>query len=611
MVERERIMPNTNNIDYIDSTDYKKLETKIRDLVTRMDEAAVDNQVSRNLRYVEIDIEGERARGKLQPDELVIPLHIIDSNVRREQPSYVQYITQSLRSNVLKDTETPSNDTVILETDVTIRFRYPGWQIPMFANIDGFQQNGYGVMELVMDKETPDTLKHEFVAFGDFGITMDTKDLQECEIVARNYYFTKTALLKRASHPDPDQRFTKEQVDIIVDQQPDSNSNHNAAISLKDESLYKIQKVMFRVNGIVHVAWTKYKVCTDWLRVPRPLYIGRRAPKVQLTPQDLLIQQTSGVPMTDPVYETNYPYFVFPYLISENSTISQLKGRAFLDQDTQQATSSLLSSFVTAHRRAAGLYFSKDTEDPNDDVGLQKNVFFKQGCLINAKIKQFQLVAPGSDLISGINLLVSSNQQETSQVNFAASNRKDSRKTAKEIGAAESKEVQLTTTQVVLFSTALTSMDTVRFEVLQSRVMAGLIKVNPTLQQMYARRYSVRPAGDTDVIERQQLLSAMTQAWPVLSQTAAAVPFLCDMLMLAFPTYAPKYTQILMQAQQAQQSQQAQQQAQMMGQAKQIGAGLVQLSKKPEMFSDTGKIHALPALEQAASMIETMTGTQQ
>ena len=100
-------MPNTNDIDYINSTDYKKLENKIRDLVNRMDDLAIDNQVSRNMRYVEVDVEGERARGKLQPDELMIPLHIIDSNIRREQPSYVQYVTQSLRSNVLKDVETP------------------------------------------------------------------------------------------------------------------------------------------------------------------------------------------------------------------------------------------------------------------------------------------------------------------------------------------------------------------------------------------------------------------------------------------------------------------------------------------------------------------------
>jgi len=605
-------MPSTNNIDYINSTDYSKLETKIRDLCTRMDEAAVDNQVSRNLRYVEVDVEGERARGKLQPDELMIPLHIIDSNIRREQPSYVQYITQSLRSNVLKDLDTPAADTTILETDVTTRFRYPGWQIPMFANIDGFQQNGDGIMELVMDKNSPDTLKHEFVAGGDFGITMDTKDIQECEMVARNYYFTKTELLRRCSELEPEeQRFTKEQVDIIVDQQPDSNSNTNAAISVKDESLYKVQKIMFRVKGLVQVAWTKYKVCTNWLRAPRPLYIGRRQPKQQPTVVDTLKAKLSGVPVTEPFYETNYPYFVFPYLISENSTISQLKGRAFLDQDCQQATSSLLSSFVTAHRRAAGLYFSKDTEDPNDDVGLQKNVFFKQGCLINAKIKQFQLNAPGSDLISGINMLVTQNQQETSQVNFAAQSNKSTRKTATEIEAAGSKEVQLTTTQVVLFSTALTSMDTVRFEVLQSRVMAGLIRVTPELKQMYSRRYSVRPAGDTDVIERQQLLAAMMAAWEVISQTPAATMFLCDMLMLAFPTYAPKYVNILLQAQQQAQSAQGQAQAAMIQKAQQIGAGLVQLSKKPEMFSDTGKIHALPAVEQAATEIETMTGNTQ
>lgn len=593
------------NTEYINSTEYKKLESRVKDLSNRMNDCAQDNLISRNLRYVEVDIEGERARGKLQPDELMIPVHIIDSNVRREQPSYVQYVTQSLRSNVLKDVETPSNDTTLLETDVTVRFRYPGWQIPMFACIDGFQQNGSGIMELVMDKELPDTLKHEYVAFGDFGITVDTKDVQESEMVCRNYYFTKTALLKRRDDKDEEQKFDTEQCDKVIGQQPTSDNDITA--SNKDKSLYKIQKVMFRVDGVINVAWCSVDVCDGWLRAPRPLYLGRRQPKQQLTQQDSIIQNMTGVPISEVQYETNYPYYVFPYLISENSTISQLKGRAFLDQDCQQATSSLLSSFVTAHRRAAGCYFSKEVEDPNDNLMLQKNIFFRSGALINSKVKQFQLTAPSAEVVQAINMLISNNQQETSQVNFAATNRQDSRKTAKEIGAAENKEAQLSTTQVVLFSTALTGMDTTRFNILQSRVAAGLITVTPELKQMYARRYSVRPAGDTDVIERQQLIAAMGQAWPVIQTTPAAVPFLCDMLQLMFPSYAPKYCKILLEAQQQQQSAAAQQQQQVMQRAQQMGQQIVQLSKKPEMFSDTGRIHALPAIEQAAQEIETFT----
>src|SRR5574343_1390051 len=135
-------MPNDLGTDYINTTDYKKHETKLKDLVTAMDELYDKSLINRRLRYQEIDIEGERARGTLQPDELLIPQHIIDSNVRREQSSYVQYVTQSNRAVVLTDLDDPAAVTVPLETDVTNKLRFSGWQLSMFANIDGMQQNG-------------------------------------------------------------------------------------------------------------------------------------------------------------------------------------------------------------------------------------------------------------------------------------------------------------------------------------------------------------------------------------------------------------------------------------------------------------------------------------
>ena len=49
---------------------------------------------------------------------------------------------------------------------------------------------------------------------------------------------------------------------------------------------------------------------------------------------------------------------------------------------------------------------------------------------------------------------------------------------------------------------------------------------------------------------------------------------------------------------------------QMMQGVKQLADGVVALSKKPEMFSEIGKIHALPALEQTAETIESMQEQQ-
>lgn len=540
--------------DYVDTISYDKLKDRITKLVATMEDMKGKLQSSRRLRYEEIDIEAERKSGRLAPDELYLPQHMIDSNIRREQSSYIQYITQSPRAVILQDFYTPSNDTSILERDATNKIRYEGWQTSLYRVIDAFQQDGYSICELVHDQSKGGELAVEEVSIGDFGFVLDSKDLQMCEQVVRRYYFTRTALLGFTKPEAEDGRgWDAEEVNIVISSTEGSSSATNNS-SYRDHSLYRVEKVMFRVKGVVQVAWCSSEKGSDWLRAPRPLYIGRQKKNSVV---DMLKKRT--MKPFDSDYETQYTYFLFPYLVSENPTVSELKGRVYLDQDAQEGAASLMSSFVTAHRRAAGLYFSKDTSDPNDDILMQKNVYFKTGALINAKVTQFQLAAPSSDMLAAINAVVTSNAAETSQVNFAAQNRKDSRKTATEITASQQTQQQLSTVQVVLFSTALRQLYQTMFDIIQSRVVSGLIEVDPTIKQMYSRKYVVKPSGDTDVIERQQKISAMQQAWPVIQQTPAALPFLMKLMSLLFPDDAPQYNQILQQAQQAQQQGQNQQ----------------------------------------------------
>ena len=507
--------------------------------------------------------------------------------------------------------------TSVIEKDVTDKIRYEGYQTALFACIDGMQQNGYGVREVVLDDTKPGGLASEFVAYGDFGMAKDTKNIQEAEMVTRNYYFSKTALLAmvrteevvdeltgQTKIVEAADSFSQKQVDLICAKEP------SGSISSKDKSLYKIQKLMFRRGGVVQVAWACEETCDDWLRAPRPLFTGRKEAVVNPMTNQPQVDPITGVMSSKDVYETLYPYFLYPYLITENDTINMLKGRAYLDQDTQQATTSLVSSYCTGHRRAAGLYFSKDVSDPNDDIMLQKNIFFKSGAIINSKVSQFQLSPPSGDTLNAVNALITMNKAETSQVNFAAQNRQDSRKTATEVNASMQTQQSLSTVQVVLFSNSLRAEYSYIFGIIQSRVLTGLIVVTPELFAMYQQQYIIKPSGDTDVIERQQLINAMMQAWGVMQNTPAAMAFLSDMLTKMFPESAPRYLQILQQAQEQQQSQQAQQMQQGMAAMQQMAGGIVQLSKQTEMFSDVGKLHALPVLQQAARTIEGMSGGQ-
>jgi len=626
---------------YIGTNDYKKLVSKINNLSDVAFDLTAKSLASRKLRYAEIDIEVERKAGRIAPDEIFVPTHIIDTNIRREQSSYIQYITQSPRAVILKDRVEPAFDLSLLEVDLTEKLRFDGWQLSSYANIDGFQANGYGIMETVQDQNNPGQLGREYVQYGDFAFIADTRDLQKCEMIGRAYYFTKTKLKSLMEAEGDEEKWDAEQCEKLLKAEPnDEQSQVYSGTTTINRSLYKVFKIMYRVDGIVMVGWAVPKTCDDWIRKPRKLFLGRRklndkvngiAQQLSSVPpmqREMAISQVrqvnpditdkhveqvkAGIPASDMEYETQYPYFLYPYLVTENDTISNLKGRVFLDQDTQNAASSLMSSTLTQARRAAGLYFSKDTSDPNDDFLMQKNIHFKTGAIINGKLKEMKLDAPDAQMFTAINLLVSANQQETSQVNFAENNRQqDSRKTATAIKAATQQAQQLSSTQVTLFSVALKQQYTYECDIIKSRVLAGLIKVSPVLQQLYARTWTVKPSGDVDVIEKQQLIQTMQQAWPIMANTPAAQAFLSDLLEKMFPDSAQKYLATFQQAEQQKQSQQGQQMQQAIGIAKQLGMEITDLAKHPEFFSETGRVHIFPKIQQAAQQVEQITQQQQ
>lgn len=630
-------MPDYNSTEYINSTDYQVLTDRIKDLDAALDDLTNKSYASRKLRFAEVDIEAEREQGRFQPDELYIPQHIIDTNIRREQSAYVQYLTQSPRAVVCQDNDDLTVDLANLEKDLTKKLRFPNWQLSLFGNIDGFQANGYGIMEIVYDVTAPGSIAHEYVQFGDFSFLSDTRDIQAVEMTCRAYYFTKTRLMALKGHVDPlqrnEQHFDPEQVDLLLESNPDNvNTGTVPPCDNTARSLYKLRKVMFRVNGIVNVAWVVPNICNNWLRAPRPLFIGRQkqsvalgAPSVapmnsnpmalssqlplqQSSPRlgNTIGQQPPQTPQYEPAFETAFPYVLFPYLISENDTIAELKGRVFLDQDIQEAITSLISSTCTQSRRASGLYFSKDVSDPNDDILMQKNIFFRSGCLINGKVSQFALEAPDPSIFSAIQMLTSSNQNETSQVNFAVNNRKDSRKTAEEIKTASQQAVVLSTVQVVLFSLAMRNLYSTMTDVIVSRVKAGLLKVSQQVMPLYLTNFTIKPAGDVDVIEKQQMVQMMMSAWPVVQNTPAATAFLSDLISLMFPANAQKYLQTFQQAMQQQQSQQVQQQQQGIAMLKELASGIIKLSKHPDMFSETGRIHAFPIVEHYGEQLEAL-----
>ena len=500
-----------------DFTKYEDASTNVRqllDVIGTLEGTAVEN---RNSRKLDINVEAERADGHLDEDEFLVPAHIIDTNIRREQSKYVAYVTGSRRSAIFTSITEPTTATGELERDFTDKTRYPGWQVPLFKIIDGMQLHGYSIADVQFDEDKSGHFAVEAVNYEDFGFPADTRDIQACEMLVHRHYFTALQLRDMVDNDD----FNEDIVDILLNENPDGEGVNYVDV----ESLYEIEKVMFKHEGKVFVAWSCCKKSDDWLRDPRPLYLGRR----------------DGETLQD---EVDYPYVIFPYTILEDSAIQNATGRAFADRTVQETITSLMSSFVTAHRRAANFYFAKDNEDPNN-TNVQTSVRFQPGALIDANIRQFQLTPPDTSMVAAIQSLMSQNAQEQSQINYAAMNRKDSRKTATEVQAASSEAQQLSSTQVSLFSIALKDVYEWCWRIYQSRVIAGALRPAASIDLFLNHKFNIKPAGDVDVIERQEKSQKMMMAWQVVAQTPLAPVFLQNMMRLMFPDEGESYAKML------------------------------------------------------------------
>tara|TARA_R100000234_G_C5001653_1_gene180574 strand:+ start:588 stop:2273 length:1686 start_codon:yes stop_codon:yes gene_type:complete len=493
--------------DYIKYDDAAK---EIHRLNSHLQTQATKADEHRLLRHPTIDIDAEQRSGHLAPDELYIPLHLVDMNIRREQARYVSYISSSRRVAIFKSLNDVTFDSTVLEEDFTDKARYTGWQTSIFRIIDSMQLHGYGVAEVSFDVTKPGHFAVNDVNFEDLGLPEDARDIQACEMIVHRHYFTDLQLKRMAETDD----FNKEQV-----------NNLDFKELAENYSLMEVQKVLFKKNNVVYVGWACIDRCNDWVRKPRPLFLGKRQQGEEL-------------------FETQYPYVLFPYNINEDTTISLMKGRAELDEYAQESATSLLSSFVTAHRRASGLYFAKDNNDPNN-TNVQTSVFFTPNALIDSNIKQFQLSPPDSSIMGAIQTILGQNMQETSQVNFAAMNRKDSRKTATEVQAATSEAQALSASQVALFSIALKKVYTQCWNIYRLRTIEGLIQASIPPNFFTDHEYSIRPAGDADVIERQEKINKMMQAWPVVQQTGAASLFLKRFVSMLFPEDGQAYVQAI------------------------------------------------------------------
>lgn len=509
----------------------------------------------RKTRDVDINVQALRDSGKLDEDETIIPDRVIDNNITREQPPYINYLKNSRRLSIFTCISNPDINSQRLELEFTQGMSYIGWELPHYKCLDGAQTHGWDSIEVVYDEDKPLHVGLEQVGHDQLFFPRSSLNLQNAPYVLRAYDVTLLQLKKFTDSYG----FDKAQVGIIID------SIKNTQRKVETVQIFKR---LCKYDGQVYVDWFSIeKGCSDWLKSPAPLFLGI---STQVQTLDMATGQPKMVPQDTPIRQ--YPIYLLPYRETEKPKLIDHKGRVFYDENKQEAQTAVLSAFVNGLTRASNVYASYDTDDGSGG-SLQEieNINLTGGRILNKPIRFFHPDYPDPMVLKALQYFDVANDVEMNKPNFAAMNREDSRKTAKEITAAQQEQQLLSSTQLTLFSTHIRAIYNLVWLIVQSQAMQSKIKfllikkqkpqINPVLStpmsgpdgqpmmedyfendfETIKQMYDIRAAGDVDVIQKQEKVAQMKQDFPVIANTVLKDDFLAELIRLEYPDTGEKW----------------------------------------------------------------------
>ncbi len=497
---------------------------------------------NREMRNIDIDLTVARLRKDIEANDVMILLRVIDSNIRREQPPYIQFFKQPERLAGFTDILTPSTNTKDLENEFTRGMTYLNWDLPLIKTIDAAQTHGWSSLEVVFDETKPYQVGLEFIDTEFLIIDQKTKDIQNQEIVLRKYEVVPRILESFVTKFG----FNKVEVDKLLKE-------------LRDEEKEKpicIYKKFCKYEGIVYVSWFSLK-CQDWLKAPAPLFLGtyeeQTVDEVQYTP----MMGLDGLPITDELGEpamqeqvvpvtqvvekpiTNYPIFPFIYEVTENSCIVESKGRVFKDKYKQEAMTANLSAFCSACLRSADVLATPTNK--TDGGSKMEGLNLSHGSVTKDPVSFYNPPAPNAQMLQLSEYLEAFNAEDAGRPTYAVQKKSSgSRVTAEQVKSARQDQVQLNALQVTSFASFLREVWSFSWDIVQNRAMFDkfVFLYNEGLggndKEIISRAYDIRAAGDVDVIRKNELLELYEKYLPIVVNTPAAGVYVSKMLSLAF-----------------------------------------------------------------------------
>ena len=431
------------------------------------------------------------AMSRTTSNSRIIPYRLINASINREKPVFQQYLTSPQRIAIFTDKANPKANLANIEDFFTSVFRYTG-SIPHFMRcVDTAQLHGYAPFEIRYDTKFPGLFKFIPHRYEDviFPHCDDPNDVYVMYI--RERY---------------------RQVEVqAMDIDEDKKDRIIKAIEMDDKVTY-INKVYVKTADGYQIIFYSEQI-KDFVSGVKPLFNGFPGSNMELN--------------------------VFFHIYDQNDEINlnDKRGRAFYDADMQRASTVLLSAFAEKMFKSSSVYAGIDPGGASRSAeAAQLEVQLIPDTIINKPINFFSPPEPTLSGLSAINTIESMHAAQAGQLSFAANNRADSRKTAREISSAEQQGVNMDSLQLGNFSGFMSQLLMYSWKIVVAGVSANLILLPNTLTiEDFAKSYIIHPAGDVDYVKRMQKLQQMVQMLPMIAGSAYGNIFIRRIIEFAFP----------------------------------------------------------------------------
>jgi hypothetical protein len=492
---------------------------------------------NRRLRSNKADVEQMRSAGLLQENQTFIGVRLINQNINQALPPLLSYLKQSPRMATFVP-----GDNSYLDQEFTRVLQYPGWEIPYIEVLDGAELNGIGYMMVKADNTKLGGVSMETIPFNEIIYDRRLKSLQDSPAILIKHVITAVSFYHWDSFENFDKnsdaykaiakRLLSEEVNVIGD----------------DLVIYE---TFVKVNGFVYRGWY-YKDSRQWLKQPLPFSNGieESVPEINIDPMAMTSEPTY---VNKPVHLTYYPIAVKRSEIKENRKHDEAEGRAVEDYHKQEAATTLMTAAVNGCTQAANTMWSPDGANLDGVAPAQLQYKIKNNAIWKTPMKAFTSPWPDPMIFKGIEAITQQNAMENNQVAWAVNNRKDSRKTATEIEAAQQQQGMLTGTAALVFSIFLRDVLTMTWPIVQSDAKKGSIKFlievsDPAeKEEILSKQYEVKPAGDIDFVEKQQRITNIQQDMPMFQGTPIGQEMMKEYVRLRYPEKYDQWSKILSQ----------------------------------------------------------------